>query len=75
MAANVNVPAIFPVFTVRNAMIACGVNDEALFDGDTSAQRIAADLFGDDFSTCIDKSYEELNQEFKTYSDLTQNQG
>jgi hypothetical protein len=75
MAANVNVPAIFPVFTVRNAMIACGVNDEALFDGDTPAQRIAADLFGDDFSTCMDKSYEELNQEFKTYSDLTQNQG
>jgi hypothetical protein len=56
MAANVNVPAIFPVFTVRNAMIACGVNNEALFDGDTPAQRIAADLFGDDFATCMDIS-------------------
>jgi hypothetical protein len=56
-------------------MIACGVKDEALFGGDTPAQRIAADLFGDDFSTCMDKSYEELNQELKTYSDLTQNQG
>ena len=75
MAANVNVPAIIPVFTVRDAMIACGVNDVNLFDGDTPAQRIAADLFGDDFDTCMDKSYEELYGEFKTYTDLTQAQG
>jgi hypothetical protein len=54
-------------------MVVCGVNDEALFDGDTAAQRIATDLFGDDFVTCMDKSFTELDSEFKTYSDLTQN--
>jgi hypothetical protein len=75
MAANVNVPTIIPVFTVRDAMIACGVNDVTLVDVDTPAQRIAANLFGDDFATCMDKSFEELDQEFKTYSDLTQLQG
>jgi hypothetical protein len=77
MAANVNIPAITPVFSVRDAMIACGINDVTLFDGDTPpAQRIAADLFGDNFATCcMDKSFEELDQEFKTYLDLTQLQG
>jgi hypothetical protein len=68
-------PLAPPGFTVRDAMVVCGVNDETLFDGDTATQRIAADLFGDDFATCMDKSFTELDSEFKTYSDLTQNQG
>jgi hypothetical protein len=79
MAANAPqapaLPPAPPVFTVRDAMVVCGVNDETLFDGDTAAQRVAADLFGDDFATCMDKSFTELDSEFKTYSDLTQNQG
>jgi hypothetical protein len=52
--------AIPPVFTVHNAMVACGVNDVVLFDGDTPAERIAADLFGDDFATCMDKGFVEI---------------
>jgi hypothetical protein len=72
---NINIPAIVPAFTVRDAVIACGVNDANLFEGSTPAQRIAADLFGNDSATCIDKSFEELDQEFKTYSDLTQLHG
>jgi hypothetical protein len=34
-----------PAFTVRDAMVACGVNDVNVFDGDTPAERIAANLF------------------------------
>jgi hypothetical protein len=67
-----NVPV---VFTVYDAMVACGVNDADNFDGETPAVRIATDLFGDDFATCMDKSFTELDSEFKTYSDLTHNQG
>jgi hypothetical protein len=72
--AAINVQAIIPpavpAFTIRDAMIACGVNDADLFDGDTPAARIATDLFGDDYATCMDKSFEELDSEFNTYSDL-----
>jgi hypothetical protein len=67
--------AIPPTFTVYDAMVACGVNDAALFDGGTPAERIAANLFGDDFATCMDKGFLEIDYEFKTYSDLTANQG
>jgi hypothetical protein len=48
-----NVPVIS---TVYDAMVACGVNDAGDFNGDTPAVRIATDLFGDDFATCMDKS-------------------
>jgi hypothetical protein len=68
-------PVAPPVFIVYDGMVACGINNKALFDGDTAATRIAANLFGDDFSTCMDKGMEELDAEFKSYSDLTMNQG
>jgi hypothetical protein len=48
-----------PAFTVHDAMVTCGVNDENVFDGDTPAERIAADLFGEDFATCMDKGFVE----------------
>ena len=63
------------IYTVREAMAECGVNDDDNFDEKSSAQRIASDIFSDDFSTCMDKSHKELDSDFKSYSDLTQNQG
>jgi len=69
------VPAPPPVFTVRDAMVSCGINDVALFNGDTSAERIAFDVFGDTFATCLDKTFEELDGDFKTYAELTVMQG
>ena len=62
-------------YTVREAMIECGVNDTDVFEGKTQAERLATDLFGDDFQTCMDKTHTELDSDFKTYSDLTQAQG
>ena len=64
-----------PNFTVLEAMIACGIDNNALFDGETQAARIASDIFDDTFTTCMDKSFKELDADFKTYSDLTQAQG
>ena len=43
------------VFTVRQAITSCGVNDVALFAGQTNAQRIVTECFDDDFNSCLDK--------------------
>jgi len=64
-----------PVFTVLDAIIACGVDNNALFDGHTAAQRIATDLFDDSYVSTMDKTWEELDIDFKSYTDLTQHQG
>jgi hypothetical protein len=69
------IPPVPPVFTVYDGMVVCGLNDDNVFDGDTPSVHIAADLFGDDFATCMDKGFTELDSEFKTYSDLTTAQG
>ena len=64
-----------PVNTVLDAVIACGVDNNALFDGDTAAERIATDLFDDDYVSAMDKTWEELDTDFKSYTDLTHAQG
>ena len=62
-------------YTVRMGMAECGVNDIDLFNDQTAAERLAEDLFGGSFETCLDKTHEELDANFKTYSELTQVQG
>ena len=63
------------VYTVLDAIIACGVDNNALFDGHTAAQRIATDLFDDSYVSTMDKTWEELDTDFKSYTNLTQHQG
>ena len=50
-----------PVTTMRNGMAICGVNDEALFEGETKAQRLANEMFDDNFNTALDKTFEEID--------------
>ena len=64
-----------PAFTVLDAMIASGIDNTNLFDGMTPAERIATDIFGNNFQTCLNKTYEELDADFKSFSELTQAQG
>ena len=64
-----------PVNTVLDAIILCGVDNIVLFDGITAAARFAKDLFDDDYRSVMDKTWEELDTDFKSYTDLTQNQG
>ena len=62
--------------TVRSALVLCGVNDAPpLWEQMTDAQRIASDLFDDDFNTCMDKTFSDLDEDWKTYSNVTQAQG
>ena len=62
-------------FTVYDAMVLCGIDDNELFDGRTKAQRIATGVFSDDFNTCMVETMEELQEDLKSFSDLTVAEG
>lgn len=64
-----------PQFTVKDAMAECGVEDDRNHDGQTQAGRIAGDMFSDTFATCMDKTFDELDSDFKTFSGLSVQQG
>ncbi|KAI2502013.1 Reverse transcriptase (RNA-dependent DNA polymerase) [Fragilaria crotonensis] len=66
---------MFDGFTVVDAMVTCGVDHDGVFMDETQAQRLASDIFGDQFTSCLDITFKELDEHFKTYSDLTVAQG
>ena len=59
------VPAAAIVFTVQDAMIACGIDNVTLFDDSPPTTRIATDLFDDNFTACMEKNYEDLDDDLK----------
>ena len=59
------------IHTVQDAIILCGVNDATSFNGATKIERIADDVFDDDFQSCMDKTIKELDEDLKSYSVLT----
>ena len=63
------------IHTVLGALIACGVDNVALFMDESQAQRIADDIFDKLFTTCMDMTFKELDEHFKTYSNSTVAQG
>jgi hypothetical protein len=66
---------INPGFTVVDAMVVCGVDHDILFLEETQATRLAGDIFLNQFSSCMDITFKELDEHFKAYSDLTIAQG
>ena len=60
---------------VLYGVVECGVDNTAIFNAQTPAERIAEELFDNNFSSCMDKTSEELRSDFKSYSDLTVAQG
>ena len=63
-------------FTVLDALITCGIDNDTQFHGQTHAEeRIASNIFDDTFSTCMDLTLKELDEHFKKYSELSQAQG
>ena len=62
-------------YTVHNAMVTCGVDDLLLFNGSSAATRIATECFDDDFSSCLDKTMKELDDDLSTYFGLTTTNG
>jgi hypothetical protein len=59
------------IFTIFDAMIACGVDNVVLFMEETQAD----DIFDNLFTTCKDMTFKELDDHFKTYSELNVAQG
>ena len=62
-------------FTIRNALIACGVDNVALYDGETASARLANDIFDDEFSACMDKTFEDLDDDLKAFSTMNLTNG
>jgi hypothetical protein len=58
-------------YEVTHAMIACGIDNNVLFNGATQAQRIATEIFDDDHQSVMDKTINELQEDLKAYSSLT----
>ena len=48
------------IFTILDAMIACGVDNVILFMEETKAQRIVDDIFDNLYTTCKDMTFKEL---------------
>ena len=57
--------------TVRDLLASIGIDDNAQFNGETNAERIANDMFDDNFTLFMDTSDEEIDSDLKTYSSLT----
>ena len=62
--------------TMVEAPTACGVMDinRVLLDGLTCAERISSGDFDGDFHTCMDLSFSDLEDNWKTYAALNQAQ-
>lgn len=70
--------AAVPANTVTDALTLCGVlvdTANAVWNGMNAAERIAGEVFNDNFNTCVDISFSELEDSWKTYSSLTVNEG
>ena len=70
------VPGLVPppqMSSVHDAMVSCGVDDTAgnTHEGRTQATRVASDIFFDSYDTVAKKSMTHLENEFKTYANLT----
>ena len=61
--------------TVRDAIALCGVNNIQVWNGRTKTQRIAAHIFNDDFESARDLDYDNVLDDFKSYSNLTVTNG
>ena len=57
-------------FTIRNALIACCVDDVTLYDGETDAAWLANEIFDDAFSAYMDNTFEDLDDDLKAYSTM-----
>ena len=56
---------------VSEAMIVIETNNARLFNGQIQVKRIAQSIFDDDFQSCIDKSNDDIDDDLKTWPNLT----
>ena len=63
------------VFTVLEAIIVCGVDNIQIINNHTPVWRLLDEIFGNDFESRMNKTNKEVENNFKSYSNLTQIQG
>ena len=64
--------------TISYTLILCGVladTNGIIFDGSNASERIANVVFNDNFTTCIDLKFSDLDEHWKTYGYLTVTEG
>ena len=64
--------------TVVTALVLCGVDTDMntiIFNGSTTSVRIASEIFDDSFNRFMDITFEELDEQWKTYATLTVDDG
>ena len=61
--------------TVFDAMVICGFDHEALFMEESQAQCLADSILDYLFTLCMDITFKEFDDHFKTYLDLIVAQG
>ena len=65
--------------TIQDALVLCGVlvdTNNVIFNGSQADERISSKVFSDSLNTCLDLlSFTDLEDNWKTYSGLTVNQG
>ena len=60
--------------TVTRALTICGAiadTNNTIFDGSNTSERIANEFFEDNFNTCIDLKFSNIEKHWKTYGSLT----
>ena len=63
-------------YTVLDNIVACGISDEVDRNLNTSpAQRIASEMFNDNFNSCLSMSDSDIRGYLKTFNELPQAQG
>ena len=78
MAAAIPLPPVPPVFTVEDALIICGLSNAAgvvAVGRRSDANRLSEEMFSDSFESFMDMNYKNMTEDFKTMSNLTQNEG
>ena len=61
-----------PLSAVLQALVACGVRNTQMFNGHTPVWHLLDELFIDNFESCTDKTPKELENDFKSYINLSQ---
>ena len=60
------VPGANLPFMIANDMFDCGITDAAIFDNNTKSSRIDTEIFDDHFTSCMNKTNVELDDDLKS---------
>lgn len=78
MAEEVPLPPLPQQFTVEDALVVCGVSvraGAAAVGRRSDASRLSEEMFDDSFESFMDMEYKNMIDDFKTMSNLAQNEG